>query len=37
MENTQIKVQDMFGDMIGKDSKSPDQRTKLNNFSAKLL
>ena len=32
MRNTQFKVEDVFGDVISKDSISPEQITKLNNF-----
>ena len=37
MKNTQFKVEDIFGDVISKDSISPEQITKLNNFLAKIL
>ena len=37
MRNTQIKVEDVFGDIISKDSISPEQITKLNNFLAKIM
>ena len=37
MENTQFKVEDVFGDVISKDNFSQEQKTKLNNFSAKIL
>ena len=32
LKNTQFKVEDVFGDVISKDSISPEQITKLNNF-----
>ena len=37
MKNTQFKVEDVFGDKICKDSISPEQISKLNNFSAKTM
>ena len=37
MKNTQFKVEDVFGDVISKDSISPEQITKLNNFLAKIF
>ena len=37
MEKTQIKVDDIFGDVINKDNDSQDQIVKLNNFSGKLM
>ena len=37
MSNTQFKVEDVFGDVISKDSISPEQITKLNNFLAKIM
>ena len=37
MKNTQFKVEDNFGDMINTDSISPEQITKLNSFSAKMM
>ena len=37
MENTQVKVEDIFSDVISKDSISPEKIIKINNFSAKLL
>ena len=37
MKNTQFKVEDVFGDVISKDSSSPEQITKLNNFLAKIM
>ena len=32
MKNTSFEVEVIFGDVISKDSKSPEQITKLNNF-----
>ena len=38
MDSTKIKVEDIFGsDVISKDSISPEQITKLNNFLAELM
>ena len=37
MKNTQFKVEDVFGDVISKDSISPEQITKLNNFLGKIM
>ena len=37
MKNTQFKVEDVFGDVISKDSISPEETTKLNKFLAKIL
>ena len=37
MRNTSFKVEDIFGDVISKDSISPEQITKLNNFLAKIM
>ena len=37
MDSTKLKVEDFFGDVISKDSVSPEQITKLNNFSAKIM
>ena len=37
MKNTQFKVEDIFGDVISKDSVSPEQISKLNNFLAKIM
>ena len=37
MRNTSFKVEDVFGDVISKDSISPEQITKLNNFLAKIM
>ena len=35
MKNTQLRVEDVFGDVISKDNFSQEQITKLNNFLAK--
>ena len=35
MDSTKFKVEDIFGDVISKDSISPEQITKLNNFFSK--
>ena len=35
LRNTSFEVEDVFGDIISKDSISPEQITKLNTFSAK--
>ena len=37
MYSTKFKVQDIFSDVISKDSISPEQITKLNNFLAKII
>ena len=37
MNSTSFKVEDIFGDIISKDSISPEQITKLNNFLAKIM
>ena len=37
MKNTQFRVEDVFGDVITKDSIWPEQITKLNNFLAKIM
>ena len=37
MNSTKFKVEDFFGDVISKDSISPEQITKLNNFLAKIM
>ena len=37
MDSTKVKVEDIFGDVISKDSISSEQITKLNNFSAKIM
>ena len=37
MNSTNFKVEDIFGTVISQDSISPEQITKLNSFSAKIL
>ena len=37
MKNTQFRVEDIFGDIIRKDSISPEQITKLNNFLTRIM
>ena len=37
MNSTKFKVKDIFNDVVSKDSVSTEQRTKLNNFLAKML
>ena len=37
MESTKFRVEDIFGDVISKDSISQEQRTKLSNFLAKIM
>ena len=37
MNSTKFKVEDIFGDVIRKDSISPEQKTKLNIFFAKIM
>ena len=37
MKNTSFKVEDIFNDIIHKDTISPEQITKLNNFLAKMM
>ena len=37
MDSTKFKVEDIFGDVINKDSISPEQITKLNIFLAKIM
>ena len=37
MDSTKFKVEDIFGDVISKDSISTEQITKLNNFLAKIM
>ena len=37
MKKTQVRVEDVFGDVISKDNFSQEQVTKLNNFLAKIL
>ena len=37
MNSTKIRVEDIFGDVISKDTISPEQIRKLNNFLAKMM
>ena len=37
INSTTFKVEDIFGDVSSKDTISPEQITKLNNFSAKMM
>ena len=37
MKNTQLRVEDVFGDVISKDNFSQEQITKLNKFLAKIM
>ena len=37
MKNTSFRVEDVFGDVISKDSILPEQITKPNNFLAKIM
>ena len=37
MDSTKFKVEDIFGDVISKDSISPEQLTKLKTFLAKIM
>ena len=37
MNSTKFKVEDIFGDVISKDSISLEQITKLKNFLAKIM
>ena len=37
IDSTKFKVEDIFGDVISKDFISPEQKTKLNNFLAKIM
>ena len=37
MDSTKFKVEDIFGDIVSKDSISAEQFTKLNNFLAKMM
>ena len=37
MISTEFEVQDLFGDVISKDSISPEQITELNNFIVKIM
>ena len=37
MNSTTFKVEDIFGDVVSKDTISPEQITKLKNFSTKIM
>ena len=37
MHSTRFKVEDIFSDVVSKDSISPAQITKLDNFLAKIM
>ena len=37
MKNTQLKVEDVFGDVVSKDNFSHEQITKLNIFLARIM
>ena len=37
MDSTKFKVEDIFGEVISKDTISQEQITKLNNFLAKIM
>ena len=37
MKNTSFRVEDIFTDVLNKDTVSPEQITKLNNFLAKIM
>ena len=37
MKNTSFKVEDIFGDVVSKDTITTEQITKLNNFLAKMM
>ena len=37
MDSTEFKIEDIFGDVVSKDSISPEQITKLNSFLAKIM
>ena len=37
VNSTKFRVEDLFGDLISKDTISPEQITKVNNFLAKIL
>ena len=37
MDSTKFEVEDIFGDVISKDTISTEQITKLNNFLAKMM
>ena len=37
MKNTQFKVEDIFTDVMSRDTNSTEQITNLNNFPAKMM
>ena len=37
MDSTKFKVEFKFSNVISRDSNSPEQKTKLNNFLAKIM
>ena len=37
MKNTQFKIEDVFGGILGRESISPEQITELNTFSASIM
>ena len=37
MKNTSLKLEDVFTDVISKDTISPEQITKLNNILARMI
>ena len=37
LKNTKFEVEDILGDVISKDTISPEQITKFKNFSAKIM
>ena len=37
MKSTRFKVEEVFGDVIGKDNFSQEQITKLNNFLTNIM
>ena len=37
MDSIKFRVEDIFGDIVSKDSISAEQITKLNNFLAKMM
>ena len=37
MKNTSFRVEDVFGEVLSKDSVSPEQITRLNDFLAKIM
>ena len=37
LKNKEFRVENLFGDILGKESSSPEQITKLNKFSAKVM